>query len=270
MKLTGIQPLIDMVALSLQSAFVGEPNGVSLLIISKPETGKTSTVFHFHNLEFVSYYDEITAKKIIDEFLPLVKTGQKRTLIIPDLINCVEKQKSTREQFLSIIKSGIDDTGIVAISTYHKQLQFYKLIEGLRFNIITAVTGANFMKVQRYLKDTGLLSRFLPFSYDYPVNLVQKVFEMIEGKATNDTVQIPKLILKETPIPNNPALFKNFEFISTRLGIDYGGYGIRAQIGFQRLAKANALMNKRKEVTKEDIEKVIELSRWINYGFNPL
>jgi len=269
MGLIGIQPLIDIVTLSLQSVFLkNEKNGVSLLLIGKPETAKTSTIFTFNNLDFVAYYDEITQKKLIDEFLPLVKAGQKRTLLIPDIINCIEKQKPTREQFLNTIKSGIDDTGIVQISTYYKQV--YKLIEGLRFNIITAITVDNYKKLEKYLKNTGLLSRFVPFSYDYPIDKVKKIFNYIEGSEVSDEVQIKEIVKEETEIPSNPNLFKEFEIISTKLGSQYSGFGLRAQINFQRLAKANALLNRRKEITHEDIEKVLHLSNWINFDFNPL
>jgi hypothetical protein len=269
MGLIDIQPLIDIVTLALQSVFIkNEKNGVSLLLIAKPETAKTSTIFTFNNLDFVAYYDEITQKKLIDEFLPLVKTGQKRTLLIPDIINCIEKQKPTREQFLNTIKSGIDDTGIVQISTYYKQV--YKLVEGLKFNIITAITTDNYKNLEKYMKKTGLLSRFIPFSYDYPIDKVKKIFNYIEGVETTENVQIKEIRKEDVEIQNNPNLFKEFEMISTRLGTQYSGYGLRAQINFQRLAKANAWLNGRKEVTSEDIEKILYLSKWINFDFNPL
>lgn len=65
-ELFGIQPLVDIISLCLQSGFVkNEKNGVSLIIISKPEGAKTSSIFKFSNLDFVAYYDEITAKKNI-------------------------------------------------------------------------------------------------------------------------------------------------------------------------------------------------------------
>lgn len=265
-----IQPLIDIIALSLQSAFVrNERNGVSLLIVASPETAKTTSIFKFHNLDFVAYYDEITAKKLLDEFLPLVKANQKRTLLIPDLINCIEKQRSTRNQFLALIKSGIDDTGVVAISTYAKQLYFINT-EGVRFNMITAITSSNFKQIYKYLKNTGLLSRFIPFSYSYPINKVKKILSYIEGFDVASNVTIPQINKKDTIVTANPELFREFEIVSTKLGQLYGSYGIRAQINLQRLAKANALLNNRTDVTTEDITKVLELSRFMNFEFNTM
>lgn len=272
MQLVGIQPIIDILALTLQTPFIkNEANGVSLMLIASPETAKTTSIFKYSNLDFVSYYDEITQKKLIDEFIPLVKNNQKRTLLIPDLINCIEKQKSTRNQFLNMIKSGIDDTGIVRISTFHKQLQYMKLKEGIKFNMITAITGDNFHKIIRYMKQTGLLSRFLPFTYKYPLSLVKQIFMMIEGEKSNwEGVTIPKIYKKDKDVSAKPALFKEFEFISTSLGREYGAYGIRSQVSLQRLAKANALLDKRTEVNKDDISKIVKLSDWMNLKFNSI
>lgn len=271
-NLIDIQPLVDISALALQSAFIkNEKNGVSLIFIAKPESAKTSTVFEFKNLKFVSYYDEITQKKLIDEFLPDVRNGIKKTIIIPDLINCIEKQKSTRDQFLNMLKSGIDDTGIVRISTQYKQISVMELLEGLRFNMLTGITTTNWHKLDRLIKGTGLESRLLPFSYDYPINLIQKIFELIEGnKNIGIETIIPKIHCKPVIIPDNPVLFKNFEMISATLGMQSESYGIRTQTNLQRLAKANAILSDRKTVTKEDIEKVLYLAKWINYDFNSL
>ena len=270
-NLVGVQPLVDIISLSLQSTFVkNEKNGVSLILISRPETAKTSTIFYFSNLDFVSYYDEVTQKKLMDEFLPLAKQRQKRTLLIPDLINCIEKQKSTRNQFLNILKSGTDDNGIIRISTFHKQLAFLKLFEGIRFNVITAITTPNFLQIKRSIVNTGLLSRFLPFSYDYPIDKLRLIFNAIETGTANGDITIPKITKKDVAIKSDAELFKQFEMLSTELGRHYNGFGIRAQTNLQRLAKANALLNHRNSINQDDITKVLHLGKWINYSFNPL
>lgn len=52
--LVGIQPLIDIVTLTLQTAFVKDKvdgyRPASLLFIAKPESGKTTTLTKFHDL----------------------------------------------------------------------------------------------------------------------------------------------------------------------------------------------------------------------------
>ena len=271
-----IQPLVDIAALALQSVFVSnEPNGINLIIISSPETAKTSTLFQFANLNFVAYYDEITQKKILDEFLPQVKLGQKKVMLIPDFINCIDKQKATREQFLSVIKSGIDDTGIMKIETYHKhfdlrEIALQKEIAGVKFTITTAITGTSFKLIKRKLVETGLLSRFIPFTYNYPLNKVTKIFNMLETEKSENNVNIPKIKQRETEITADPEHIRKFEIFATKLGEQYGGFGIRALIMFRRMLKASALLHNRKHTTEKDVEYVMNLTKWINFDFNPL
>jgi hypothetical protein len=47
-------------------------------------------------------------------------------------------------------------------------------------------------------------------------------------------------------------------------------YGIRTQKNLQKLCYAHALMNNRSYVSKEDVEKVLYLGRWMNFNFNTL
>lgn len=275
MSLVKIQPVIDVISLSLQSAFIAdELNAISLILIGPPEVAKTSSIFKFNNLKFVNYYDEITAKKIMDEVLPEVKSGKTKFLLVPDLINCIEKQRATREQFLAILKSGIDDTGIMRISTAYKQLPNLGLVEGLKFSLITATTIGNFKSIRKSIKSSGLMSRLLPFSYTYSQGVVRNVFDLVNGEnvSKTDNVVLPEIRQPEKPVKirTDPALLSKLEMVSTQMGIAYGGYGIRAHMLLKRLTKANALINDRDHITKEDINRVIELSNWMNFDCNPL
>lgn len=283
-KLIGIQSLVDAIALALQSIYVmNERNGVSLLIVANAESAKTTTTYEFSNLDFVSYYDDITQKKILDEFVPMIRTGIKKTMIIPDLINCIEKQKVTRNGFLNLLKSAIDDTGINAISTpnlsLQKALQKDSSLSGTRFNLITAITKDSFMKgdiattsMRKTMIKTGLLSRFLPFSYEYDYSLVRKIFDMQNGKELEDNnyCDIPQINQELTPIELDYQFAQQLDAFAVLLNqeFDKSGYGIRPHQNLIRLAKSNALINKRDKVTKADIDKVMELSKYMNFKFN--
>lgn len=283
-KLIGIQYLVDTIALALQSIYVmNERNGVSLLIVANAESAKTTTTYEFSNLDFVSYYDDITQKKILDEFVPMIRTGIKKTMIIPDLINCIEKQKVTRNGFLNLLKSAIDDTGINAISTpnlsLQKALQRDSSISGTRFNLITAITKDSFMKgdiatasMRKTMIRTGLLSRFLPFSYEYDYSLVRKIFDMQNGKELEDKdyCDIPQINQEITPVELDYQFAQQLDAFAVLLNqeFDKSGYGIRPHQNLIRLSKANALINKRDKVTKTDIDKVMELSKYMNFKFN--
>lgn len=283
-KLIGIQALVDVIALTLQSIYIlNERNGISLIIVANAESAKTTTTYEFSGLDFVSYYDDITQKKLLDEFVPMVRTGMKKTLVIPDLINCVEKQKVTRNGFLNMLKSAIDDTGLNSISTPNLSLQRAiskdSNISGTRFNLITAITRSSFMNgdiatpsMRKTMIRTGLLSRFLPFTYEYDISLVRRIFDMQNGKDLEDKYycDIPSINTEVTPVELDYKYAKELDAFAIILNQEYdkSGYGIRPHQNLIRLAKSNALLNKRDKVTEEDINKVMDLSKYMNFKFN--
>jgi len=263
-----VEPLRDMVQLTLQSAFVEPYLPVNLLLIGKPETAKTSILTLTQKKDFILYTNEITAKLMIDILLPEVERGTIKYLIIPDILNCIEKQKATRQQFLNFIKSLIEE-GITSVYTYHKRYTVRNTEDPVRCGLITAITTVDFKRIRKYLENIGLLSRFIPFSYDYSIEKIKKILEYLESEENRESYDF--FIKKERKqIKGSKELFKEFEMVSMKLATQYQGFGFRTQIRLQHLAKANALLNGREEVTKEDIEKIIRLSNWINFDFNTL
>jgi hypothetical protein len=261
-----VDPLKDIVELALQAQFVLPYIPINLLLIARPETAKTSMLSYTSKKDFVFYANEVTAKMLIDQVLPLAQRKEIRCLVIPDLLNCIEKQRSTREAFLNFIKSAIEE-GIVQIQTYHKR---FVSQEPVRFSLLTAITVTDFLKIRKYLAKIGLLSRFVPFSYDYPFEKVKKILQFIESDSKFKGEIDFKIIKEERAIQGDENLFKDLEIISSKLGSQCDAYGFRSQEKLQQLAKANALLNNRYKVEKEDIDKIIRLSNWINYDFNPL
>lgn len=281
-NLIEIQPLIEMLELTLQTAFILPYNPLSLLIIGKPESAKTSSMQNFINNDWIYYTNEITAKMLIDKVLDKAKDKKIRFLMIPDLLNSIEKQKSSRQQFLNLIKSSIEE-GILKIDTYYKKIESK---EPIKIGFITAITRSSFYNpvaigrnklffrdagIKKYLEETGILSRFIPFSYDYPIDKIKIIFDKIKGmNIKTQKVIYRKIDTKETEIKGNPELFNQLEIVSRTLGLNYGAYGIRTQQKLQLLTKANAKIEGRKEVIQEDINKILYLSKWINYDFNPI
>jgi len=261
-----VEPLKEIIELSIQANFLKPFIPINLLLIAKPETAKTTILSLTSKKDFVYYTNEITAKMLIEQVLPLAQRKEIKCLVIPDLLNCIEKQKATRQQFLNFIKSAIEE-GITQIQTYHKR---FISEEPVKFSLLTAITTVDFRKVRNYLENIGLLSRFIPFSYDYPISKVKKILDFIESESQNSNKIELKIKKQIKTIAGDKGLFKELELISTKLANQYSGFGFRTQIRLQQLAKANAYLNDRDKVTREDIEKIFKLSNWINFDFNPL
>lgn len=265
--LVGIQPVIDIITLTLQSAFLKPFQPVSLLLIGKPESAKTTSINQFKDLDFVYYINEITAKMLIDIIFPLLRTKAIRYVLVPDILNCIEKQRATRQQFLNTVKALIEE-GMDRIHTYQKHYEIKSDEEPVRMGMITAITSADYKSTRKYMKRIGLLSRFVPFSFDYPPDMLQRIFHAIEGDETLEDIKIQKIIREEKEIGGDITLFRAFESSCYVLGKQYSAFGLRIQRNMQNLARANAMLNGRDKVEKEDIDKIIFLSRWINYKMN--
>jgi len=236
-SLIDVQPLIDVISLTLQTAFVCDDidgyRPASLLLIARPESGKTTAIKEFRELKYVRYYNEITVKTLVNEILPLVQSGEVRFIVSPDLLNWVEKQTYTRKPLLNTLKSLVDE-GIREIKTPHKRYTYSKDIKA---GLIGAITRKSLgiyrdepiknMIQPRYslysdLRRMGFLTRMIPFSYQYPIDKIVEIFRYIEGASVPEDkkVAIPKIKVRKRPVKYepNPEYFPDLRIVSKELG----------------------------------------------------
>jgi len=276
-----IEPLLEIVRLTLQTGYVKKTEApVNLLLIAKPEHAKTSAMSAF-KIKGTYTTNNITQAVIVSKILPMIENKGLKHLIIPDLLNAIEKDYTTRKGFLNLIKSLMEE-GITSLDTFN--LRTHKVYNPpIKCGLITAITSESYKgyydeSEQRYKggvkykwRTTGLLSRFIPFSYEYELSKISRIFKCIENEDQQKT-QIFKQMIKRrmVEVEGNPALFSQLEILSQRIGQEAGGYGLRIQRNLQVLVKANALYHGRKAVTQEDIDTILKLGNWINDSFNPL
>jgi len=281
-----IQPLIDIISLTLQTGFLEDGlsgySPASLLLIAKPESGKTTAIKEFRHLPFIYYTDEITSKVILEKILPFTQgeRPQKRFIMIPDILNSIEKQTYTRLPLINTLKS-LTDEGLTKVETpfkYHETLGK----NPVKLGFISAITqkglhaGGQY-SVKNDLKRVGFMSRLTPFSYRYPINKIAKILNYIkdeDAKGKYDNKQIKTIKIK-TPAKlkrytRKGEIFEPLIEISKYLGEQSDAYGLRSQQRLQKLAMANAMINDRDEVTEEDVNKIVELSEYMNLEFNLL
>jgi len=274
-----IQPLRDIIKLSLQSCYVKNPpqdcTPVSLLLVAPPEHAKTLTLQteakELILKQKILYTTDITAHMLAEKYLTRIKSKEIRTIVIPDLLNCLQKQRYTRKSFENFIKSLIEE-GIVSIETAKT---YFTSREPVKCNIITATTVADFRSFYNYWKNIGLLSRFLVFSYRYTELKRKKIFDYIlskeyENEKPKKEQKNHKIKTKETAVEWDKDTVQPLVSLAQRISDFYSSQGFRPLKKLILLAQANALLHSRKEVTEEDVEKIFELSNWLNFDFNPL
>ena len=284
-QLVNVQPLIDITALTIQTAFITDRidgyRPASLMLIAKPESGKTSTIDKFANYPFIYYANEVTAKTFIDKIFPKAQTGQIRFVLIPDILNCVEKSSSTKKPLLQTLKSMVDE-GVRRIETPWKE---YDYPTPVKLGLISAITRESLyysseMQSSLFsdLKRMGFISRMIPFSYEYPIDSTARIFNYLYGNVSSsqEKISVPQIQFLDYQYDRfkeyepKPELFSQLQQISVGLSYFSDSYGFRIQKNLQKLCYASAMIEKRDEVEQKDIDKILYLSRWMNFKFNSL
>ena len=275
-----VQPLMDMIKLTLQTAYVKDiETPVNLLLIAKPESAKTRAMEDF-GIKNTYTTNNITSHSVAYKILPKAKDGTIKHVIIPDFLNAVEKDSRTAKSTVNLFKTLMEE-GITSLDQFYiKTEHVYK--PPVKCGLITGITTTGYYGdynpvtqrceggVRYYWKKIGFLSRLVPFSYQYELSKLDKIFESIRNEGHEKKPDKQTIKYRVSAVKGNPDLFKRLEIISITVGSKIGCYGLRLQKSLQYLAKANAMLNDRTEVTQDDIEKIMKLSNWINYDFNPL
>lgn len=250
--LIGLQAAKKAVELSLHIPCLADERPLGFLFIAKPGTGKSFllTKFRAENMIIVN---DITGRGLenIVEKMQRFKTGYVN---IPDLLKVMSRTKGW-EAFLTLANIVLEE-GLTAISRYDK---FVTFDIPLNFGIVTAMTQDCFKSNYRLFDKTGFLSRFGVFAFDYEKEDEKLITSRLSVGKTNGDL---KWFI---PTPTE----KKFVEISPEAGLTIRDMGkllsngkqkpFRAVNFVRRLVKANAVMNNREKVTREDLMEVYSL-----------
>ena len=252
------KPLEEIIKLCIYSDYVKNERPVSLLIVAKPESGKTEVLRLFKVNNGIAYITDITKFGLESILLPKIERGEIRRIIIPDFLKVLGRSKSARKNIITLLNALVEE-GVVSIQTFLTHQEFKKEV---KCGLITAITSFEFF---RGLGGYGFLTRLLPFSYSYDLPTVNKIFKyLISEKYKEENPIKLKLPKRDKEIKLSPRLAEKLIPISSSIGQHLKIYGFRIQRHLQILAKASALERGSKKVTMKDINRIIKLSKWMN------
>lgn len=267
-----LDALVDMTKLSLYTAYVKNvPKPNSLLVIAKPESGKTEVLKKFILNKNVAYVSDVTAYGIQRDYLPKIESGEIRHIIIPDLLKPLSRKESTVKTFITMM-NGLIEEGVASVSTYATQRITQKHEKHVKCGIITAITGYELRDQRHNWGRIGFLSRIVPFSYSYGMESVRKIFDYILGldylsESNIELKRIPKQDKQiRLPLRYARAILPS----TTAIAEAQHAYGFRLQKQFQALLQASALERGRSVVNSRDVERVLHLMNWVNFDENPI
>lgn len=259
--------IINLINLVLQTAFLKSyEKPISLLLLGKPGIGKSRLLSPLQRLGFVSYVNDITPKYLV-EFLGKIKTREKKFLAIPDFTNCMSHGKSTRTTLVAVLRS-MTEEGVLDLSDYHLE---FKADKPVRAGLITATTNASYGEFKRTWKNTGFLSRLLPFSFNHSVNTTGRIMDDIEAKRP-DPITKARFTVKKRPkeVSSPQHLLRQLRVYEELLSRSTGSLPYRHQIQLNAITESLAILRGRWEIIQEDIDTIARLSKWINYDFKEI
>jgi hypothetical protein len=263
-----LDSLIDMVRLSIYTAYIKNvPKPNSLLIIAKPESGKTEVLKKFIPNKNIAYLSDVTAFGLERDYLPKIETGEVRHILIPDLLKPLSRKESTVKTFVTMMNALVEE-GVASVSTYATRRTSEKHV---KCGIITAITDTELKDQRHAWGRLGFLSRIVPFSYSYGMQTVRTVFNSILGLDYLDESSIElKIPSKDREIRLAKRYAQEILPSSAAIAQAQQTYGFRLQKQFQALLQASALEKGRSAVNAKDVERVLSLMNWVNFETRPI
>jgi hypothetical protein len=264
LQMVNLQPLQKIVECTIYSPYIQGEKPLSLLIVAKPESGKTSVLKMYRENKGIVYVTDCTAYGLTRDILPKIVSGEVKTIIIPDLMTPLSKQTKTRQAFIAFLNNLIEE-GVAKVTTYANIWE-----NDVNANVITAVTDEALRDGRHNWAKLGFLSRFVIFSYGYSISTVQKILDTYSLHGP----QFPSIRLKTPEAPINIELSKELADklnpVATQIGNELSLYGFRAKINFRSLLKALAYRNGKTKVTEQEFNEFLELANFMNFKYNPL
>jgi len=229
---------------------------LSALVVAPVESGKTALINQFSNNDGILYLTDATAWGIQKHYLPMMRQGRIKRIMIPDLINPTNRKKATVDSIITFFNSYISWEGVGSIATYAMHLELKEPING---SLLTTMATKDFKRMVKGLAAVGFLSRLMILGYSYDQFTVDTLLEdIIEGRAGWDkiTLQLPEQTMR---VEMDLEQAKKLTGLAKVIGQRCGASGFRALNQLVIMCKSRALSCQRDIVNDEDVARIMWL-----------
>lgn len=259
-----VEPIKKIIECVLISPYVKDEKPLSLLIVAKAESGKTSIMKLYREVKGVTYITDCTAHGLTRDILPKIVSGEVKTIMIPDLLTPLAKSTKTRQSFIAFLNNLIEE-GVAKITTY--VTIWDKDVKG---NVVTAVTDEAIKDARHDWAKLGFLSRFIIFSYSYDMSTVVSILKRYSQHGPNIDSAAFQLPEEEFDVELPQEIADQLDPIAMKIGEQFKLYGIRAKVNFRCLLKCLAYRNGKKKVTEDEFKEFLELADFMNFDYKAL
>ncbi len=262
----GLIDIEDLIACALWTGYVKDERPMSLLLVSAVESGKTETTVQFAQNKGLLYLTDFTAFGLIKKYLPQLLGGEIKHVIIPDLITPLSKSPDAVRSTTAFLNAFMEE-GVKEIVSYNFP-EGLELSQWIRGGVIAAIASGDFFSRQKAWAQVGFISRFLPVSYSYDLQTVDKIFDaIINGQRLSQDINL-NFPDKPVAVSLPPEIARELKPKAKEIGSKMGVYGFRPLRHLTRLVKGRALSQGRTLVTDEDKDRILKLAYYFNLDHN--
>lgn len=256
-----------------QSSFLPPPSKVlSGVIIAPAGTGKSMNLSKLRGEKSV-YYTNIVSPKFLIQFLKKVNNKEKTMIVIPDFLSVTEGNRTTKENLIKLFRV-ITEEGLDDASHYgYPEVKFDK---PARAGLITAITFDGINEFKKEWKQSGFLSRLIPFSYKISGALRMEIEDKLKSYEAREVVEklptMKKGIINRSPanITLSKEMAYRLDALAYKLAHVTGTLDapFRQEKQMYTMAKSHSALRHSDKVEEIDIETITMLSTWLNLEFN--
>lgn len=270
-----LEPIFELIKLALLSGYLKGERPLSLLLSAPVEAGKTESIRLFRQNSGILYIADFTPTGFVRAYSREIKSGAIKHILVPDLLSALSRDYYSRERFITFLNS-LTEEGLATIHTMFVNLE---VRAPHPIGLIGGVTKEKLEQSKVNWLKVGFLSRMLPVTWRYNRTTVREVLEYIfRRRYTGEKPIFCRFPSNQVEVFIPPKLARMLEHLADKLLASYKAaatspedvYGFRYQRHFQRLAMASALEAGRHVVSREDVDRVKELSIFCNLDFTTI
>lgn len=255
----GTADLEKIIRVALATGAIKDEQPLNLLLIAKVGFGKTALVSKFALAEGVYYTNDSTVYSIHKKHGAELKRGTIKHIVIPDLLNALNKPKDQADSFITFMNSLIEE-GIARVESRDSD---FEVKFPVRVGLITCIAAQDYIKRQEKWATVGFLSRMLAIRYRYSAKTVEKVLESICLREYHkDKIEsLPAPTPLEVTLPVEIA--EQIKKLSAKLKDPEDEMGARKLKQLQTFVMGLAVMAGRDTVTRDDLVELARLSPYM-------
>lgn len=271
-----LEDIQKIITLALWTGNLKDVRPLSVLIVARKESAKTENLAQFAQNDGVLYINNFTPTSFMEEYIRKFENEEYHHLIIPDLLNCISRQKYLVDTTITFLNSFTEE-GVKEILSKAFEGGHIPLSKPVRGGVITSIADEDFEDRWKKWSSVGFLTRFLPVSYQYGQDVVMEILRACAESDESEVLGKP-VKLELPPILSNDRfnrvkvtipkeLSHQLESPGRKMQSRLSTYGFRGVRHLRRLTLANALINNRREVIQEDIDEILRLTKFCNLDY---